>query len=223
MPAFHAAAFARTDHPCAVLNLGGMANLSVIHADGRVTGFDTGPGGVLLDGWCERHQGTSFDTDGRWARSGSVKQQLLHRLMVEPYFAVAPPKSTGREMFNLAWLDAALTAHGVATSAVDVQATLSELTAQSVTQAMAMHGSDAQTLIVCGGGARNADLLARLQRQSPRCRIVTSDAFGMPVDQVEAIAFAWLAQRFVQRQPGNLVAVTGARGERVLGCLHPAR
>ncbi len=223
VPAFHAAAFARAGQPCAVLNLGGMANLSVIHADGRVTGFDTGPGGVLLDGWCERHQGTSFDAGGQWARSGSANQQLLHRLMAEPYFAVAPPKSTGRDTFNLAWLDAILTAHGAATSAVDVQATLSELTAHSVTQAMAVHGSDAQTLIVCGGGARNADLLARLQRQSPRCRIVTSDTFGMPVDQVEAVAFAWLAQRFVQRQPGNLAAVTGARGERVLGCLHPAR
>ncbi len=223
VPAFHAAAFARDGEPLAVLNLGGMANLSILVGDGRVLGFDTGPGGVLLDAWCQRHRGATHDDSGRWANAGRPNDDLLKRLLREPFFDAAPPKSTGRDTFNLAWFDGALSMHGQSLLPVDVQATLAELTASSVMQALARHGHGVNSLIVCGGGARNDDLLARMQNHAPNMRMRTSDACGIPVDQVEAVAFAWLAHRWVHRRPGNLASVTGAQGERVLGAMHPAR
>lgn len=226
VPAFHAWAFSgRVDHGAAlaVLNVGGMANISVLHADGRVAGFDTGPGGALLDAWCLRHRGVVFDDAGTWAASGRVDGALLRSMSSEAFFARSPPKSTGRDVFHLGWVDDHIQRAGSSPAPVDVQATLAELTAATVAEALAAHATDAHALIVCGGGARNIDVLARLQQHLPNVRVSTSSEHGVPVDQVEALAFAWLAYRFVHCEPGNLPAVTGARAPRRLGALYPAR
>ncbi len=223
VPAFHAAAFGQVGQAHAVLNIGGMANITLLHADGTVTGFDTGPGGALLDGWCQRHHNTAYDAAGTWAQTGRVDAALLADLLAEPFFARTPPKSTGRDTFNMAWVDAAVAQHKADSRPADVQATLSELTAVSVVQALKAHALGTHELIVCGGGARNSDLLARMARLMPQARMRSSDTEGILVDQVEAAAFAWLARQFMLRQPGNLPAVTAAQGPRVLGALYPAR
>jgi anhydro-N-acetylmuramic acid kinase len=187
-----------------------------------VLGFDCGPANALLDGWCQRHRGTPFDEGGAWAATGSVISPLLAALLAEPYFALAPPKSTGRDLFHLAWLDRRLAQVAPSAAAADVQATLAALTVQSVARDMHRHARDASLLLACGGGARNAHVMQRLAAALPALHVGTTAEFGLPVDQVEGAAFAWLAQRFVERLPGNIVAVTGARGARVLGTLHPA-
>lgn len=221
VPAFHAAVFGRAGEPRAVLNLGGISNLTLLQSGRPVTGFDCGPANALLDGWCQRHRGTPFDDDGRWAAGGRVDEALLATLLAEPYFDLAPPKSTGRDLFHLGWLEARLAARpGLA--AVDVQATLAALTVESVARALERHAPASAALFVCGGGARNGLLMHRLAERLPRLRVSTTDELGVPVDQVEAAAFAWLAHRFCERQPGNLPEVTGARGLRVLGALYPA-
>ena len=226
VPAFHAALFGRADETVAVLNLGGIANLSVLppaaQAESRaVLGFDCGPANALLDHWCQRHRGAPFDAGGAWAASGRVHAGLLSRLLAEPYFARPAPKSTGRDLFHPEWLAAAL-AKEAPLAAQDVQATLAELTAESAARAVHEAASDARTLIVCGGGALNAHLMARLAALLPGVGVLSSDARGLPPQQVEATAFAWLARRTVRREPGNLASVTGARGARVLGALYPA-
>lgn len=227
VPAFHQAAFGREDVTTAVLNVGGMANISLLKPDVEPLGFDTGPGGALLDLWCSRHRGMPFDRDGAWAASGTVDDGLLRTFLDEAYFSLPAPKSTGRDLFDSTWLDARLAAHGHPVASVDVQATLSELTAASAANAALGLAPEAAALIVCGGGARNGDLLMRLRRrihaQQPDMEVTTSDTLGLPAEQVEAAAFAWLAHRFMMRQPGNVPAVTGAKGLRVLGALHPAR
>ncbi len=227
VPAFHDWALGgaeadRRNHTRAVLNLGGMANLSLLPRQGQVLGFDTGPGGALLDAWCQKHQGKPYDQAGAWGASGNLHAGLLNRMLGEAFFWQPPPKSTGRDTFHLAWVQSHAQAIGHI-EAVDVQATLAELTAASVGDALLRHAPDAAELIVCGGGARNGDILARLGRRLPGLRITTSAEHGIPVDQVEALAFAWLAQRFVQAETGNLPAVTGAKGPRRLGALYPAR
>jgi anhydro-N-acetylmuramic acid kinase len=222
VPAFHADRFGAAGEARAVLNLGGIANLTLLHPDGRVGGFDCGPGNVLLDLWAARHRGDAFDEGGRWAASGTVDARLLHQLLAEPYFQRVPPKSTGRDLFHAAWLDAQLARCAAAVAAVDVQATLAELTARTATDALHRHLSAAHELIVCGGGAFNAHLMARLAALLPQLRVQSSDAHGLPAPQVEAVAFAWLAREFVERRSGNRPEVTGASGPRVLGCLHPA-
>jgi anhydro-N-acetylmuramic acid kinase len=222
VPAFHRQRFGRAGETVAVLNLGGIANLTVIGADGATTGFDTGPANLLLDGWTERHRGTRFDADGHWAAGGHVSSDLLASLCAEPFFALPPPKSTGRDLFGLAWLDAQLAARAPLPPQ-DVQATLAELTAVTAADAVRAHAAAARQLIVCGGGARNAHLMARLGAHLPGIGVVASDALGLPCDQVEACAFGWLARALVDRAPGNLPAVTGAQGLRVLGALHPGR
>lgn len=222
-PGLHAALFAAAGQARAVLNLGGIANLTLLGADGKVLGFDCGPANVLLDGWCQRHTGQAFDADGRWGRTGRVLQPLLAELLAEPFFARPAPKSTGRDLFNMAWLDQHLTRHALAAAAVDVQATLSALTVHSVARALRDHAAATSVLLVCGGGALNGLLLNGLARELPTVRVTTTAEFGLPVDQVEGVAFAWLAQRFVERLPGNIVSVTGARGPRILGTLHPAQ
>lgn len=219
VPAFHRAFFGTAGHDVAVLNLGGIANLSLLFAAGRTGGFDTGPANCLMDGWIARHRGAAFDADGAWAATGRVQPELLAALLAEPWFALPPPKSTGRDLFHLAWLDARLSS-GLA--AEDVQATLLELTARSIVDALRAQMPKVAKLIACGGGALNGRLLQRLGELLPGVAIETSAAHGLPVDQVEAAAFAWLAQRFVERQPGNLPAVTGAAGPRLLGALYPA-
>jgi len=232
VPAFHAARFGKRGQVRVVVNIGGIANISVLRGDDRlsapIAGHDTGPGNVLMDLWMARHQGRDYDAGGAWAASGRVDAALLATLLDEPYFRQPAPKSTGRDLFHAAWLDARLARHpGVAPA--DVQATLARLTAVSIAQAIHAETRDQppQAVYVCGGGARNATLLRDLAA-------ALADAFGhaVPVDStaalgvdptsVETLAWAWLGYRFTRRQPGNLPAVTGARGLRVLGALYPA-
>jgi anhydro-N-acetylmuramic acid kinase len=219
-PGFHAAMFGKPECERALLNLGGIANLTLLHADGRVLGFDCGPANVLMDGWCQRHCGQAYDAGGAWAAGGHVDDALLQTLLAEPYFALPPPKSTGRDLFDMGWLDARLASRP--RHAQDVMATLAELTASSIAADLLRHAPSAEALFVCGGGAFNTHLLARLAALLPHARVSSTAQLGVPPDQVEAMAFAWLAQAFVLRRPGNLPAVTGAAGPRVLGALYPA-
>lgn len=223
VPRFHQALFAQADSSVAVLNLGGIANLTVLPpAHGEVLGFDTGPANVLLDGWCQAQTGQPFDAQGQWAAGGNVLPALLGMLLREPYFAQHPPKSTGRDLFNSAWLQAQL-AQAPSSRAQDVQATLVELTARSCAQAVHRHAAQCSTVMVCGGGERNIYLMQRLQATlGAEHRLCSTADFGVAAQHVEAAAFAWLAQQCLEGQPGNLPAVTGARGERILGAVYPA-
>jgi len=220
VPAFHAALFRTPDEDRAVLNIGGMANLTLLPGDpaAPVTGFDTGPGNVLLDGWIRECRGEAFDREGAWAASGCVDEALLSRLLDDPWFRRPPPKSTGREHFDLDWLKRQLPA-GIAPAAV--QATLAELTARSIADALERWGSGCRRLLVCGGGARNDDLLRRLQHRLPETVVEPTDAHGLPAEWVEAAAFAWLARETLAGRPGNLPDVTGAAGPRILGAIYP--
>lgn len=221
VPAFHRALFARDDQVVAVLNIGGISNLSLLPAgSGTVLGFDCGPGNALLDHWCQSHIGQPFDHAGQWAASGRVLPDLLSRLRADAYFAKAPPKSTGRDLFNPTWLAAHLGTSAAAPA--DVQATLAELTATVCAADLQRHGAGSQLLIVCGGGALNHYLLARLQALLPAVKVVSSADRGLPPQQVEAAAFAWLARSTMRGESGNLASVTGARGGRVLGAIYPA-
>ena len=222
-PAFHRAVFATTGRAAAVLNLGGIANLTAIDADGSTLGFDCGPANTLLDRWCAAATGRPFDAAGSWAATGRVDARLLATLLAEPYFALAAPKSTGRDLFDESWLEARLAAAEARQrlAAQDIQATLAELTARTCAQACRTYATAAAELVVCGGGARNADLMTRLGRLIAPIRLVPSDERGLPVDQVEAAAFAWLAHAFTRREPGNIATVTGACGPRILGALYP--
>jgi anhydro-N-acetylmuramic acid kinase len=217
--AFHAAIFAEPGVDIAVLNLGGQSNLSLLRANGSLCGFDCGPANALLDGWTQRHTGAAFDDAGAWAASGQVHAGLLKRLLSDPYFALAPPKSTGRDQFHLPWLQAHLGTLTVAPA--DVQATLAELTASIVATDLQRHAPRTQRVLVCGGGAHNRYLMQRLASLLPSAKVETTAA-GLDVTHVEAAAFAWLAHAHLQRQPGNRTEVTGARGPRVLGALYPA-
>ena len=221
-PGFHAAVFGEPNEARLVLNLGGIANLTVLSPRKPVIGFDCGPANALLDGWCARHRATPYDADGAWGATGTVIHGLLQRLLAEPYFDATPPKSTGRDRFHLDWLDAHLAAEENSAAPVDVQATLAALAVESVARDVERHAPDATVVYVCGGGARNGDLMRRLADRLPALRVTSTAELGVPVDQVEAAAFAWLAHRFVQRLPGNRPEVTGAAGPRILGALHPA-
>ncbi len=223
VPAFHRLAFGGNGSARAIVNIGGIANITVLAADGTVTGHDTGPGNTLLDSWCQRHRNERYDDAGRWAAGGQVNPALLARLLAEPYFTRSAPKSTGRDLFHLEWLDDRL--QGLpALAAVDVQATLLELTARTLVDELARTG--ARTVHVCGGGARNDALMARLAQllatRAPGVPLASTDALGVAPQAVECSAFAWLAMRRVDRLPGSLETVTGARGPRVAGALYPA-
>jgi anhydro-N-acetylmuramic acid kinase len=234
VPAFHRAVFGRSDRTVAVLNIGGITNLSVLPAlagdppsgsmspatEAQVIGFDCGPGNALMDHWCQRHTGQPFDAGGTWAASGRVLPELLSRLLAEPYFAKPPPKSTGRDLFHPDWLAIRLGATPQAPA--DVQATLAELTALACAADLHRHGRGSRELIVCGGGAFNDHLMGRLAAHLPGVRVRSSLEHGLPPQQVEAAAFAWLARATMRRESGNLASVTGARGGRVLGALHRA-
>ena len=223
VPAFHAACFTAPE-ASAVLNVGGIANLSLLPADGSpVRGFDTGPGNVLMDSWMRRTRGQPYDAGGRVAASGQVLPALLGALQAEPYFALPPPKSTGRDLFHAQWLDERLqAAGGQAASAEDVMATLAELTARSVAEALQRQLPQARRLRVCGGGAFNGHLMARWRALLPGIDVATTAADGVPPDQVEALAFAWLAACRLAGRGASLPAVTGARAARVLGAVHAA-
>ncbi len=221
VPAYHAARFARPGEAVAVLNLGGIANLTLLHADGSVAGFDTGPANALMDLWAERCTGRAFDAQGRWAASGRIVPALLAALRRDPYFDRAPPKSTGRDLFHAEWLDRALQGVSPTPAEQDVQATLLELTASTVVDALRRHGSKTQRLLVCGGGAFNDALMARLAALLRPVPVESTAAWGVAPDHVEALAFAWLAQACVDRRAGNRPDVTGARGPRILGAIYP--
>lgn len=221
VPAFHAALFTRAEQARAVVNIGGMANLTLLPGSGQatVTGFDTGPGNVLLDAWIQQQLGRPYDRDGAWSASGRVSEELLDALLADPYFALPPPKSTGREHFNSAWLQARL--RGFELEPEAVQATLAELTTASIARAITGAAGTVTEAIVCGGGAYNPDLLRRLAARLPGVRVSVSDDYGLAAEWVEAAAFAWLAQRALEGRPGNIPAVTGAAGERILGGIYP--
>ena len=221
VPAFHRAVFGRAGHSVAVLNLGGIANLTALHADGTTTGFDCGPGNALMDLWCLAHTGQPFDMSGAWAATGSVNAAMLAAMLAEPYFERPAPKSTGRDLFHAEWLAAHQHQHR-GLQPPDVQATLAELTARSCADAVRRHAGAAQELLVCGGGSLNRHLMQRLANALPGVQVRPTDTRGLPAMQVEACAFAWLAQAFCERECANLSAVTGAVGPRRLGALYPA-
>ncbi|MBV6799043.1 anhydro-N-acetylmuramic acid kinase [Xanthomonas campestris pv. paulliniae] len=220
MPAFHLAMLGAGDEDRAVLNLGGIGNLTLIPRDGAVLGFDTGPANALLDSWCQRHHGTPFDAEGAFAASGRVDAALLQALLADPWFALPPPKSTGREQFHLDW---AVQAMGSARlDAADVQATLLELTAASVADALLRLQPTTRRVLVCGGGVRNPVLLARLAARLPGMVVESSARYGLDPDYLEAMGFAWLAAELLAGRAANLPAVTGAAGPRLLGAIYPA-
>jgi anhydro-N-acetylmuramic acid kinase len=228
VPAFHRDVFASA-MPRAILNVGGIANLTLLPStaesaptDGATLGgFDTGPGNALMDHWCRLHTDAPYDDDGRWATSGKVDGMLLVELMADAYFRKSPPKSTGRDLFNADWLAQALARAGGTHAPADVQATLLELTARSAIDALRAAAPGTRELLVCGGGARNGALMARLAVLWPGLAVAATDSAGLPAQQVEAAAFAWLAKQFCERLPGNHPKVTGAAGLRVLGALYP--
>jgi anhydro-N-acetylmuramic acid kinase len=219
VPAFHAAVFRDSRRHRVIVNLGGIANLTDLPRKGSVTGFDTGPGNVLLDGWTRERFGLEFDRGGALAARGRPLASLLKRFLADPYFRRSPPKSTGRDRFGFDWLRR----FGVARHrAEDVQATLAELTACSIAKAIARHCPGAEEIYLCGGGVRNHDLVMRITRALPGVEIASTERLGIHPDWVEAMAFAWLAQRSLKGQSGNLPEVTGAKGLRVLGAIYAA-
>jgi len=217
VPAFHQQIFSAKEKNRAIVNIGGIANVTLLSPHNEsVLGFDTGPGNTLLDAWIHSQQKKPYDENGDWARLGSLNQDLLHALLLDPYFKLAPPKSTGREYFNLDWLQKYLANRTI--SPADVQATLVELTAQSIMNAIKTH-LQAADVFICGGGVHNQFLIERLRAQSA-FTIKSTEEFGIPPDWVEAIAFAWLAKQTLNRQPGNLPSVTGAKKNTILGGIY---
>jgi anhydro-N-acetylmuramic acid kinase len=224
VPAFHAQQFS-SDKNIAVLNLGGIANLTLLPKAGSVTGFDCGPANMLMDAWIADQQGHEFDRDGVWALQGNCNQALLERMLTDPFFAKAPPKSTGRDDFHLEWLQKYIGSDNI--NPEDVQATLLHLTVDSALQALAQHAPQTQILIVCGGGAKNNALMSLLKIKAEELfkqplEITTSDSAGIDPQLVEGLAFAWLAWAHKEKRPANLPAVTGAKGPRILGACYPA-
>lgn len=220
-PSFHQSMFAVPCETVGVLNIGGMSNLTVLRGDGGILGFDCGPGNALLDAWCTRHRGTAFDAEGAWGASGNSVPALLAALLAEPYLSKPPPKSTGRDLFNSAWLATQLKGFAGAEPG-DVQATLAAFTAHACCADVQRHARGLRKLIVCGGGALNTDLMRRLQALLPGVQVLSSADAGLPPLQVEAAAFAWLARKAVLREKLELTTTTGARGARVLGAVYPA-
>jgi anhydro-N-acetylmuramic acid kinase len=225
VPMFHAGVFAAA-HTRVVLNLGGIANITILRPEAEPQGFDTGPANALMDLWCHLHTGQPYDANGQWGAGGTVDSRLLKTLIEgEPWFALPPPKSTGRDLFNRTWLEQRLTQAGIervdSARAQDVQATLRALTAQTVVNAIQTHAKDAKDVLVCGGGARNAALLNDLRKQLGYA-VEPTDTFGIGTQDVEALAFAWLAWAHQQSIAVSRPAVTGARGNRILGACWPA-
>lgn len=219
VPAFHDAVFRDETRSRAVVNIGGISNITWLPPHAPTVGFDCGPGNVLLDAWAQQHIGTRFDEDGRWAATGRTDSALLSRLLSEPFLRLAPPKSTGRELFHLAWLKPRLPAQF---RPEDVQATLADFTAQAIVQALDRSCPGTQEIYLAGGGARNGWLVARIRAFADVRPVATTDALGVPTGHVEAMAFAWLAMKCLRREPVDLTAATGARGPRVLGAIYPA-
>lgn len=218
VPAFHAGAFRHPRRNRVIVNIGGISNLTWLPMEGDALGFDCGPGGLLLDGWCEKHTGQPFDRNGEWAAGGTVIGELLTSLLAHPFFALTPPKSTGRDDFHSTWLEGHLKPEY---DARDVQTTLLELTARAIADAIGKHCPGAEEIYLCGGGAHNGALRQRLATLTG-LTIGLTDDLGIPADWVEAAAFAWLARQTLAGMAGNLPAVTGARHPCVLGAIYPA-
>jgi anhydro-N-acetylmuramic acid kinase len=222
VPPFQQTFFGHRTESRAVLNIGGISNITLLEPEGTrlLRGYDCGPGNALLDAWCQAHTGAPYDDAGHWAAQGTVNDDLLDRMLGETFFSKSPPKSTGRDLFNMPWLSEKLT--GMTIAPVNVQATLTELTAQVCAQCLRSDSPTTRTLIVCGGGALNIELMRRLQRVLPELQVFNSSELGLHPLQVEAAAFAWLARQSVTRQTGSVQSVTGARGARILGAIYPA-
>lgn len=220
VPAFHQAYFYDDCEKRVILNLGGIANITILSStDENVLGFDTGPANCLMDSWIQQIMGEIYDKDGVWAASGKVNDALLCEMLKEPYFSHAVPKSTGRELFNLKWLNKFLE-NTPNVKDEDIQATLLELTAVSVAQSIKKYAPKTEAVYVCGGGAYNKYLLKRLSFNLENVKIATTNELGICSQQVEAIAFAWLAMRRVKKLPGNLPSVTGASRKVLLGTIY---
>ena len=225
VPPFHLAVFGDAQESRAVLNIGGISNLTLLpagaaQADGAgLLGFDCGPGNALMDAWCERHTGAAYDAQGQWAAQGQLDASLLAAMQQEPFFGLKPPKSTGRDLFNPAWLGQHLAAFP-ACKPLDVQATLTELTAWASAQALSTASTNYRRLVVCGGGARNVFLMQRLSALLPGVKVSSTQDWGFAPSDVEALAFAWLAQQALRAKPASVAAVTGARGARILGAIY---
>ncbi len=224
VPAFHNAVFHDKQQNRVIVNIGGIANITYLPASPQdvVNGFDTGPGNMLMDGWAMRHLKQPFDENGAWGKQGEVDQVLLDQMLQDAFFMQPSPKSTGREHFNIEWLERQLETHSTSLSAASVQATLCQLTATSIAQAITEYCPDAQATFVCGGGAHNQTLMRMLQAALPSHTVETTEPLGISPDWVEAIAFAWLAKQTLEGKPGNLPAVTGASHPVVLGAIYPA-
>ncbi|ADP12523.1 Anhydro-N-acetylmuramic acid kinase [Erwinia sp. Ejp617] len=220
VPAFHQAVLMHPTERRMVLNIGGIANLSLLIPGQKLRGFDTGPGNMLLDAWIWRQQGKAYDKDGAWGAAGNIVRPLLQQMLGDPYFALHAPKSTGREYFNLRWLENQLSSYP-ALPPQDIQATLTELTATTIAQQVLL-GGGCDRLLVCGGGANNRLLMARLADHLSGTEVISTDKAGIGGDDMEALAFAWLAWRTLSGLPGNLPSVTGAREASVLGAIFPA-
>lgn len=222
--AFHQQLFHSPQHHRTIINIGGIANVTYLPANALqpVMGFDTGPGNTLLDQWIGHHQGRAHDEAGQWAASGQTSKELLGKLLADSYFRTSPPKSTGREHFNMEWLHAHLKKLSTPPSAADVQATLLQLTTQTIAQAIREFLPQTQETYVCGGGAHNRVLMSALAENMSGMTVVTTDNLGLSPDWVEAAAFAWLAHQALERQPGNLPSVTGAKRAVILGGIYPA-
>jgi anhydro-N-acetylmuramic acid kinase len=219
VPAFHLHAFGSATEHRAVVNIGGIANITDLPPGSIAAGFDCGPGNALMDEWISANLGRAYDDNGAWAASGMVIPDLLNTLLTHEFFARQPPKSTGRDTFNLAWVRRALSGNEPADH---VQATLLALTADSIAQSIEKHCPRAQSVYVCGGGAHNSVLMARLATLLPGKRVSNTGVIGVDADWVESLAFAWLARQTLQSKPGNVPSVTGAKGPRILGAIYPA-
>ncbi len=219
VPAFHQAIFKSAYASRAIINIGGIANITSLESDQPVIGFDCGPGNLLLDAWCLHHIGQAYDKNGDWAAQGEVIPGLLEKLLANQFFLLSPPKSTGRDFFNIEWLEGCLSG---GEAAVDVQATLLHLTAITIADAIHRDCQTVKEVYICGGGAHNKLLIERLREALPDRKVSLTDDLGVAADWVEAYAFAWLAQQAILAKPINLAAVTGAKGERILGAIYPA-
>ncbi|BFM14173.1 anhydro-N-acetylmuramic acid kinase [Maricurvus nonylphenolicus] len=220
-PAFHQALFTGSTKERFIVNIGGMSNITQLTPTKPALGFDTGPGNVLMDGWIYQQRGEHYDRDGHWAASGQANLVLLDKLLAHPFLQLPAPKSTGREAFNLAWLEHLLSQFNEPVAAADVQATLLEFTARTISDAIGQASSDHQgEIYICGGGAHNAQLMHRLSQLNQGSQVNSTETIGIAPEWVEAMAFAWLAQRTLQRQAGNLKEVTGANGARILGGIY---
>jgi len=222
VPAFHDALFSHETHDRVILNIGGMSNISILPTNKNiaVSGFDTGPGNVLLNAWIGEHKQQPYDENGTWSSSYTYDQTLLNNLLSHPYFKKVPPKSTGREAFDLDWINQVLSKLNNTIKPGIVQSTLCELTARSISDAMKDYAANTTEILVCGGGAHNRDLITRIEKQS-QITVKLTDEFGINADYVEATAFAWFARQTLHMQPANLPSVTGARNSVILGAIYP--